>query len=324
MAATRDWAFSPDMQPKAADLGYDLDTALDAMVLLRAEVPEDAFTAEVLGTERAGYGVVIRPDGLVLTIGYLITEASAIWLTTQRGQVVPGHPLGYDQATGFGLVQPLGKLDATPLKRGASSTCAPGDEVVLAGHGGRAHALATRISDKREFAGAWEYVLDEAIFTSPAHPQWGGTALIDEHGLLCGIGSLLVQEQSGKQTVQGNMVVPIDLLEPILEDMVKFGRARRPPRAWLGLYAAESGGQLVVTGVAAGGPAERDRVQTGDLIIEVAGERVRGQADFFRKVWRLGPAGVQVPLTVARSGDVLRLSVRSGDRQDFLKKPYLH
>jgi S1-C subfamily serine protease len=324
MAATREWAFSPDMQPKADALGYDLDAALDAMVLLRAEVPDDAFTAEVLGTERAGYGVVIRPDGLVLTIGYLITEASTVWLTTQRGQVVAGHPLGYDQATGFGLVQPLGRLDATPLKRGASATCAPGDEVVMAVHGGRAHALAARISDKREFAGAWEYVLDEAIFTAPAHPQWGGTALIDEHGLLCGIGSLLVQELAGNTTVQGNMVVPIDLLDPILDDLARFGRVQRPPRPWLGLYAAENGGQLLVTGLAGGGPAERDRVQSGDLIIEVAGERVKGQADFFRKVWRLGPAGVQVPLTVGRAGDVLRLTVRSGDRADFLKKPFLH
>jgi S1-C subfamily serine protease len=324
MASKRDWAFSQDMQPKSDTLGYDLDAALDAMVLLRVEVPENAFTAEVLGTERAGYGVVIRPDGLVLTIGYLITEASTVWVTTQRGQVVAGHPLGYDQATGFGLVQPLGRLDATPLKRGSSASCAPGDEVVMAGHGGRAHALAARINDKREFAGAWEYVLDEAIFTSPAHPQWGGTALIDEHGLLCGIGSLLVQELAGNTTVQGNMVVPIDLLDPILDDMVRFGRPQRTPRPWLGLYAAENGGQLLVTGLAAGGPAERDRVQSGDLIIEVAGERVKGQADFFRKVWRMGPAGVQVPLTVGRAGDVLRLTVRSGDRADFLRKPYLH
>lgn len=245
-------------------------------------------------------------------------------VSTQRGQVVAGHPLAFDQATGLGLVQPLGRIDATPLDLGSSATCAPGDEVVIAGHGGRAHALAARISDKREFAGAWEYVLDEAIFTAPAHPQWGGTALIDEHGLLCGIGSLLVQELAGNTTVQGNMVVPIDLLEPILDDMRKYGRPQRPPRAWLGLYAAEAGGHLQVTGLATGGPAERDRVQQGDLIIEVAGERVKGQADFFRKVWRLGPAGVQVPLTVGRAGDVLRLAVRSGDRADFLKKPYLH
>ncbi len=324
MAAGRDWAFAPEMRPKADELGYDLDAALDAMVLLRAEVPADAFTAEVLGTERAGYGVVIREDGLILTIGYLITEASTVWLTTQRGQVVAGHPLGYDQATGFGLVQPLGRIDVTPMKRGSSSSCAPGDEVVVAGHGGRTHALAARITDKREFSGPWEYVLDEAIFTSPAHPQWGGAAMIDEHGLLCGIGSLLVQELEGNNTVQRNMIVPIDLLDPILDDMVKFGRPRHAARAWLGLYAAESGGQLLVTATATGGPAERDRVQPGDLIIEVAGERVKGQADFFRKVWRLGPAGVQVPLTIGRGGDVLRLAVRSGDRADFLRKPYLH
>ena len=231
---------------------------------------------------------------------------------------------GWDPVIGDGvrLVQQLEQMAVTGWH---IVVCAEGpasaDRLVkLLGERG----LAARVSDKREFAGAWEYVLDEAIFTSPAHPQWGGAALIDEHGLLCGIGSLLLQEGEAGKATQGNLVVPIDLLEPILADMLKFGRPRRPPRPWLGLYAAESNGQLLVTGLAAGGPAERDRVQAGDLLIEVAGERVKGQADFFRKVWQLGAAGVQVPLTVGRAGDVLRLSVRSGDRQDFLKKPFLH
>ena len=213
------------MRPKPEDWRFDLDHALDAVVLVRAEIPEDAFTAPILGTERAGNGVVIREDGLVLTIGYLITEASVIWLTTNKGAAIGGFPLAYDQATGFGLVQPLGKLGVRPIERGSAAAIRVGENVVVAGHGGRAHALKATVFAKREFAGYWEYVLDEALFTAPAHPQWGGAALIDADGKLVGIGSLLVQEKIDAGTLQGNMFVPIDLLDPILDDMVKTGRA---------------------------------------------------------------------------------------------------
>src|SRR4249920_294523 len=233
------WAFPPEMQPKTEEARFDLEAALDSMVLLRAEVPEDAFTAGILGTERIGNGVVIRDDGLVLTIGYLITEATTIWLNTNAGKAVAAHPLAYDQPSGFGLVQPLGTLGAPALPRGSTASCRVGEEVVVAGHGGRKHALKARLIAKREFAGYWEYVLDEALFTAPAHPHWSGAALISGDGRLLGIGSLMVQEEMGGRSVQGNMMVPIDLLEPILEELLKFGRARRAARPWLGLYATE-------------------------------------------------------------------------------------
>src|SRR5207247_2649416 len=174
MAEQADWAFPLEMRPRPEDWRFDLDAALDSVVQLRAEIPEDAFTAPILGTERAGNGIVIREDGLVLTIGYLITEASTIWLTSNQGVVAGGYPLAYDQATGFGLVQPLGRLGARALERGASASCRIGENVVVAGHGGRAHALKAAVFAKREFAGYWEYVLDEALLTAPAHPQWGG------------------------------------------------------------------------------------------------------------------------------------------------------
>src|SRR3954466_8041045 len=210
MAEAENWAFPGNLQPRPEDCAFALGPVLDSLVLVRCQIPEDAFTAPILGTERAGNGIVIREDGLVLTIGYLVTEATAIWLTTNRGVAVAGYPLAYDQATGFGLVQPLGKLDAPVLARGSAASCTVGDDVIVAGHGGRAHALKTRIVAKREFAGYWEYVLDEALFTAPAHPQWGGTAMVGEEGRLLGIGSLLVQELVGGKTVQGNMIVPID------------------------------------------------------------------------------------------------------------------
>src|SRR5437899_2333846 len=288
MAEQADWAFPLEMRPRPEDWRFDLDAALDSVVQLRAEIPEDAFTAPILGTERAGNGIVIREDGLVLTIGYLITEASTIWLTTNQGVVAGGFPLAYDQATGFGLVQPLGRLGARALERGTASSCRIGENVVVAGHGGRAHALKATVFAKREFAGYWEYVLDEAIFTAPAHPQWGGAALIGAEGKLLGIGSLLVQEKIDAGTIQGNMVVPIDLLGPLLDDMVKLGRANRPARPWLGLYATEAGARLVVAGLAPGGPAEKAGLRVGDAVLAVAGAKPSSLADLFRRIWACG------------------------------------
>src|SRR5262249_45546867 len=157
-----------DEQPRPADYGFDLEAAMSAVVGLRTVVPEDAFTAQTLGTERAGNGVVIRDSGLVLTIGYLITEAETIWLNPSVGHPVPGHALAYDQEPGFGLVQPLARLDLPALPIGHSGKAQIGDRVVVAAVGGRHRSVAARIVAKQEFAGYWEYVLDEAIFTAPA------------------------------------------------------------------------------------------------------------------------------------------------------------
>jgi S1-C subfamily serine protease len=324
MSDLEEWSFPETLQPDARDVGFELDAALDAVVSVRAEIPDDAFTASILGTERLGNGVVIREDGLVLTIGYLITEAETVWLTTNQGKVVSGYPLAYDQATGFGLVQPLAPLDVPMLSRGSTRHYHRGDDVLFIGQGGCQHALKAKLVDKREFAGYWEYVLDEALFIAPAHPQWGGAALVGLDGRLLGIGSLLVQEAIDGKTVQGNMVVPIDLLEPILDDMLRIGRAAAPPRPWLGMYATESGENLVVGGVAEQGPAANAGIKQGDLILEAAGKRVNTLAELFRTAWGVGPAGSVITLTVAREGDVLRFEIQSADRNDFLKKPRLH
>ena len=324
MTDSADWSFPAALRPRSEDWEFDLERTLGALVQLRAEVPEDAFTAQILGTERLGNGIVIGDDGLILTIGYLITEATAVWITSAGGAVLAGHPLAYDQASGFGLVMPLGRLGLPSLARGSAALARVDDDVLVAGHGGRAHALKGRIFDKREFAGYWEYVLDEALFATPAHPQWGGSALIGADGKLLGVGSLLVEEKQGEKSIQGNMFVPIDLLEPILEDLVKRGRTRRAARPWLGMYTTEMGAKLVVAGLASGGPADRAGVKLGDVVVAVAGERPQGLADLFRRVWTLGPAGAEVPLTVARAGKRTELRLASIDRQDILKKPQLH
>ena len=324
MSDIQQWAFPEGLQPKADETQFELARALDAVVMVRAEVPEDAFTAATLGTERGGNGVVIREDGLILTIGYLITEASQIWLTSNRGAVVAGYPLAYDRASGFALIQPLGRLDAPHLGRGLASETKVGDSTFVIGHGGRPHSLKTRLIGKREFAGSWEYVLDEALFTAPAHPQWGGTALLDAQGDLIGIGSLLVQQEVNGEALHVNMFVPVDLLYPIFDSMLRTGSGPQPPRPWLGMTTQDPQGKLVVARLAPGGPALRAGVQVGDLVLGVGTLRVQSLAELFRAVWRLGAAGVEVPLTLAREGDVMHITVKSADRNDFLKKPNLH
>jgi len=323
MASTEHWAFPSSLQPAADEVAFELPAVLDAVVALRAEVPEDAFTASILGTERTGNGIVLNADGLVLTIGYLITEAETVWLTTNDGTTVAGYALAYDFATGFGLVLPVGKLDAPALPRGSIAAVESGDEVYVIGHGGREHALTARVLAKREFAGYWEYVLDEAVFTVPAHPEWSGAALVDDSGRLVGVGSLLVQESVGEETVQGNMFVPIDLIESILTDLVQRGRRRGAVRPWLGMYTAQADDRLIVHGIAQRGPAQRAGVRPGDRVIEVAGERVDRLPELFRRIWALGPAGTAVPLTLERDGRRVEVSVRSADREDFLRKPPL-
>jgi S1-C subfamily serine protease len=324
MSSSSDWEMPPAAQPKPEDYSYDLEEALGALVGLRALVPADAFTAETLGTERTGNGVLIR-DGVVLTIGYLITEAETIWLHLSDGRAVPGHVLAYDQETGFGLVQALARVELPALSIGHSKTAKTGDQVVVAGAGGRKHSVVARVVAKQEFAGNWEYVLDEAIFTAPAHPFWGGTAMIGRAGELLGIGSLQVQQVRDTGTPEPlNMIVPIDLLKPILEDLLTLGRPNRPPRPWLGLNATEIDDKIVVARVSTSGPARRANLRTGDIVLAVAGNEVSDLAGFFRRVWSLGKAGVEVPLTVYRDGRTFEVRVASGDRNRFLKGPSLH
>jgi S1-C subfamily serine protease len=323
MAALTEWKVPLSAQPRAEDYSYDLERTLSSVVGLHSIIPPDGFTAETLGAERAGNGVLID-DGLVLTIGYLITEAATVWLHLGDGRVVEGHALALDQETGFGLVQALGPIDLPVLPIGSSRAAETGERVVIGGAGGRTRSLAGRIAAKQEFAGYWEYVLNEAIFTSPAHPNWGGTALISPQGELIGIGSLQLERAREGKNEHLNMVVPIDLLPPILDDLRKFGRVNKPPRPWLGLYSTEIEDKIVAVGIAPKGPAARAELKTGDVILAVRGENVSSLAVFYRKVWSLGQAGVEVPLTLYREGVTFDVRVNSSDRQKFLKAPRMH
>ena len=310
-------------RPEPEEFDFDLKRALKSVVSVTTLIPEDAMTADILGTERMGNGVVIR-DNIVLTIGYLVTEAETVWLTS--GEVtVQGHVLGYDQATGFGLIQALGQLNLPSLSLADSAATKIGDPVVVAGAGGLDHAVSAHIVAKQEFAGYWEYLLDEALFTAPAHPHWGGTALIDANGGLLGIGSLQVEHADPEgEDFDLNMIVPINLLKPILDDLLKIGRANRPPRPWLGLYAAEIDGQIVVAGIATDGPTDDTELEVGDIIVSVGDGEVNDLATFFRHVWSFGAAGVEIPLTIQREDTTFDALIKSANRNKLLKGPVIH
>ncbi|MBN9253397.1 MULTISPECIES: S1C family serine protease [unclassified Mesorhizobium] len=298
-----------------------IDSVMHSVVAVRATVPEDAFTAGALGTRREGSGVVIREDGLVLTIGYLITEADEVWLTTHDGRIVPAHPTAYDQVTGFGLVQALAPLNLPAVALGDAAHARIGDTVVLAD--GIGQSVRAVIVGKQEFAGYWEYLLEEAIFIAPAHPSWGGAALFDVDGRLLGIGSLRLEMSRNGEVSDINMVVPIDLLPPILDDLLTRGQVATPPRPWLGAFSADSDGKVVVMSVAEGGPAAKAGLRRGDVISDVRDGHVEGLADFYRKLWQAGPAGAEIPIRVVRDGRDAWLRVKSADRGSFLRKPSL-
>jgi S1-C subfamily serine protease len=321
MPSLAEWKVPPAFQPRPGDYGFDLDAALASVVGLHSIVPQDAFTAETLGTERNG---VLIDDGLVLTVGYLIMEAETVWLHFGDGRVMEGHGLGFDSESGFGLVQALGRPGIAPLPLGNSADIRIGDRAVVGGAGGRTRSVGSHIVAKQEFAGHWEYMLDEAIFTSPAHPNWGGTGLISARGELIGIGSLQLERERESKAEHVNMIIPIDLLKPILDDLRKFGRVNKPARPWLGMYTTEIDNRVVIVGISGRGPAARAELKTGDVILAVNGERIANQNALYRKLWALGPAGVDVPLTVYHEGVTFDVTLGSIDRTKLLKAPRLH
>ncbi len=313
-----------NLQPRPADYSYDLAETLRSVVALRADIPADAFTAGSLGTERAGNGIVIR-DNLILTMGYLVMESESIWLTTADGKVLPGHALAVDFETGFGLVQPLGQLGVPSLAIGDSNGVELGAPALLAAAGGRQRTIETRIVGRQEFAGYWEYLIEDALFVAPAHPFWGGSGLIGSDGKLLGIGSLILQQGDEKgRRVDMNMVVPTALLTPILDELVQHGRVRRPPRPWLGMFAMENDETVVVGGVADGGPAEKAGLRAGDRVVSVDGDEVSDLGSLWRRVWSAGTAGARVRMTIGRDEDLLHVTVHSADRASFLRAPLLH
>ena len=297
-----------------------IEELASAVVRIKTHINPEGRTIEGLGRDREGSGVLIDSDGLVLTIGYLMVEAYAAEVVTNDGRTVPASVVGYDHESGFGLLRTLEPLKLKPMALGKSSEVKERDPVLVASSGGAAMVAPAYIVAKREFAGSWEYMLDDALFTSPPHPAWSGAALIDRAGKLVGIGSLIVGDAvGGGEKTPGNMFVPIDRLPPILADLIANGRIPGPGRPWIGLNAEELRGRLFVSRVTPGGPADKAGVKRGDVIVGVKGEPPKNLADFYRKVWAQGDAGVSVPLEVLQDSAVRRVEVKSINRLDHLK-----
>jgi S1-C subfamily serine protease len=299
---------------------HNTKEAIDAVVGIHAEIPDDAFTARTLGTVREGSGVVIDDKGHIVTVGYLVLEADLIEVTGPDGKTVGASFVGYDNESGLGLIKADLPLEAKPVEIGRSSDLEDGEPLIVAGR--RAGAQAVLVVSRQEFAGNWEYMLDDAIFATPAYAEYGGAALINHDGQLVGIGSLLTQvfmPSVGPLAV--NMFVPIDLLPPVLDDLIRTGRPRAASRPWMGVNVAETQGRVFVTGVTESGPAANAGLGQGDIILTVDGKAVKGLSDLYRKVWALGEAGVKVRMSVLQGTQVRRLTIDSSDRFRFLKSP---
>ncbi len=295
-----------------------LDDLLSAVVHIKTSINPEGRSVANLGRERDGTGIVIDDDGLILTIGYLMVEAQSAEVITADGHAVPANVVGYDHESGFGLLRAIMPLKVHSLPLGHSAGVKEGDQVVIAGYGGRERVAPARVVSRRPFAGSWEYLLDEAIYTAPPYADWSGAALIDRAGTLVGVGSLSLSDASG-QGDPGNMFVPIDRLTPILADLIADGRAAGPAKPWLGVITQELGGRLVVAGVASGGPAEKAGIRHGDIIASVGSAVPKDMEDFYRKIYAQGPAGVTVPLDVRRAEETRHFEVRSMNRLDHLR-----
>ena len=293
---------------------------LAAVVKVQSNIPATASTAGSLGTERAGSGVVIDSSGLVVTIGYLILEAMRVEVKAPGGKPVKAKIIAYDHDSGFGLLRATEPLGVRPMELGDSTMVGERDEVLMVSRGEAEAVQGALVISRRDFAGYWEYLLENAIFAAPPLPNFGGAALIGRGGRLLGIGSLFVNDVLPDHgQVPSNMFVPINRLKPILADLIVKGRSSKPPRPWLGMFSQDVGGRILVQRVSSGGPADQAGIQPGDMIVGVAGEAVQGLADFYRKVWSRGDAGVEVPLNVLQGLRVRNVVVRSSDRYKYLR-----
>ena len=295
----------------------ELAQLLEAVVRVHTEIPSDARTAAYLGTQRDGAGVVIDDAGLVVTIGYLVTEAMGAEVRTGSGRVSRADVVGFDVASGLGPLRAAERLAVKPMPIGTAKGLAEETPVVVAGAGGPEAVRPAVVVSRRTFAGYWEYLLEDAIFTAPPHPAWSGAALLGPDGKLAGIGSLVVSD--AKADLPGNMFVPIDRLPSVMGDLLTLGRPSAPSRPWLGVNLRELDGKLVISRVASDGPSDKAGVRHGDQVTAIDGAPVRELADFYRTLWRRGDAGVTVRLSLTRQGEEREIEVETIDRYRYFK-----
>jgi len=311
-----------DTAPQADDGAYQqLIDAANAVVGVKVKAIPNAHSNESLGDEREGSGVIIPRDGLVLTIGYLILEADTVEITDSSGQTVPASVVAYDHATGFGLVKPLAPLSEKPIKMGTAKPISQLDRMMIVTGGQEQQISIATVVSKRQFAGYWEYMINDAIFTAPPRLDHSGAALINKQGELVGIGSLFVMDAlTPGEKLPGNMFVPIDLLNPIIDELVRTGNERDAKRPWLGVNSLEEDGRIKVMQVNDESPAARAGIEAGDIILSVNGEKVTSLDHFYQKLWKSGPPGVDVPMTLLHGVDMRQVVVRSIDRQEYMRR----
>ena len=303
-----------------AQAAPSIEDLVGAVVRIKTFINPDGTSVTNLGREREGSGILIDESGLILTIGYLMVEAHAAEVVTNAGRTVPAAVVGYDHETGFGLLRTIEPLKLKPLPIGKAAELKAGDPALVASFGGVGMLAAVHVASRRVFAGSWEYMIEQAIFTAPPHPAWSGAALISRDARLVGVGSLIVGDATGnKDNVRGNMFVPIDGLMPIMGDLLLNGRVSGPGKPWLGVNADEAGGRLFVSRVTPASPAEKAGIKRGDIVVGIGGEVTTTLPDFYRKLWSMGAAGVNVPLDLIQSGDTRRIDVPSAHRLDHLK-----
>lgn len=332
VAAVPAWPATPDTAAKRGQVekkvdsasseedGIDPDKLYSALVRIQTTAVPNARSNATLGREREGTGTVIAKGGVVLTIGYLLIEADDVKVTDNRGRSYPARVLAYDHPTGLGLLKITVPFNVEPVKMGTSAKLADKEPVLIAGWGGIPDTALAYVVSRRPFSASWEYLLDEAIFTSPPTTGWSGAALVDRKGTIVGVGSLIVREATADDPkLPGNMFVPIDALKPILDDMIRDGRRKDAPRPWLGLAAEEMQGRLIVGRVSPDSPADLAGIRSGDIILGVGSDAVRSQSEFYRKVWSKGKAGAEIPLRVLQGADIKELTIRSIDRVDYFR-----
>ena len=320
-------------RPKNEDVNFELVNTLNSIVRLTSNITEDSLSAKTLGTEREGSAILINNDRLLLTIGYLVLDADAIHLKPYDNEQTSAEIISYHHETGLALLRAQTDLTIKPISIGGSNNIQAGDKLIVASYGGLNYSINVSIASRQEFSGSWEYMLDDAIFAVPTHPNWSGAALIDIEGNLCGVGSLWINDNekyltdtNGEKTYRGpgNMFVPIDAFTPIYDELISTGTVYNKQRPWLGMYTAESLDKLIVSGIIPNAPADMAGVKQGDLIETVNGEKVDSLSEMYKILWSLGSAGTRVILGVDRDGENIQITVTSDSRYNFMKTNKKH
>lgn len=298
-----------------------LQAAADAVVGVEVLAVDGGSSSRTLGRARQGSGVVIGQDGLVLTIGYLVLEADQAQVVTDDGRRLPARVVAYDVATGFGLLRTLVPLNLAPVALGQARGVKPDDPLMIVSGGQGGAISVAQLVSRRRFAGYWEYLVDDALFTTPARPDHSGAGLFNDRGELVGIGSLIVNDAAGgNRRVAGNMFVPVDLLAPILPELLARGQSRQSQRAWLGLNCVELAGRLRVVRVTDDGPAARAGLAVGDQILALDGLPVATLEQLWQALWQGSSAERTVHLRIEREGQPRELAVHSIDRSRSLRR----